>query len=799
MASKLSLFLAELKQRKVVGALVAYGAVVLAILQGADLLFAILLLPDIAFTLLAIGCMAGFPVVVVLSWVYDLTVYGLRRASEVTEEVKHQRVPLKRYLELVGAFTVAGLVIAVTAGAVGRANYPTSSEDGTVGLAVFPFRTLGGIGAEWSEGAPDLLATSLDGTPGLRVVDPWPLWANLRDGADSPAPAPEPDEATVLTGEAQAHRYLLGSVVPSGDQVEVALRLYQIGRSEPIGVFSIQSDASDLSNAVRELALLTLTHVWGPLRPRDLPGELGIDATQSPEAMKAYLAAKEAMRRGLFDSANVAIDRAIVLDSTFALAMVEAVAIKSWLVSSQGGSYGGFFELLDRAEPHAEALNERTRLRLRAARASVRTDGAAAIDAAQRILRIDPLDYLANASLEYYDRVLGWQLGPPQPGRRAAAEGVFLMDSIQVPALLVRTWWAVSLGDTADQRVQLQRLRHLAGERSVARHQIRALETLLASEEGFQEVLRSPPGTLPGLVAMASYLRTGNPSRYERLLESVRGSGDPNLARVAAREAVRLAVARGHLASVDAGLRDGSLAGANLDGLAQQFLVAADLAGVGEREMARRAVEAVVSRLPPDSALAFFNTHPVWLEGWLVGAWSAQYGDTLLAQRWIDAIGTLPPGGTSEDYRGSLQADIAGRLATRRGDPGEALDRAGSAFALWTIHTENEYEYAAEPVMRFELALRYRDSGMADSARAVFSSLLPPTTWMGFLTARASFELGEMAAAQGRGQDAIAYYRRAVQMWEGGGPSVASFRERALVELDRLLLGGDQGKNVPKG
>jgi hypothetical protein len=199
MVADLPLFLGELKQRKVIRTLVAYGAVVFAILQGADLLFAILLLPDLAFTLLALACLAGFPLVAVLSWIYELTAHGLRRASEIPEQLKRQKVPIRRYLELVGALAGAGILIALTAGAVGRANYPASSDDGTVGLAVFPFRTLGSVGAEWSEGAADLLATSLDGTPGLRVVDPWPLWADLRDGADSPALAPEPDEATELT------------------------------------------------------------------------------------------------------------------------------------------------------------------------------------------------------------------------------------------------------------------------------------------------------------------------------------------------------------------------------------------------------------------------------------------------------------------------------------------------------------------------------------------------------------------------------------------------------------------------
>ena len=105
---------AELKRRRVFRALIAYGAGAFAVLQGADLLFAALMLPDVAFSLLALGGVAGFPVVALLSWVYDLTADGMRRAADVPEEMRGRRVPLKRWLELVGAFTVAAVLVIVT-------------------------------------------------------------------------------------------------------------------------------------------------------------------------------------------------------------------------------------------------------------------------------------------------------------------------------------------------------------------------------------------------------------------------------------------------------------------------------------------------------------------------------------------------------------------------------------------------------------------------------------------------------------------------------------------------------------
>ena len=164
----------QLRRRRVVRALLAYGAGVAVVLQGADMVCAALALPDLAYRLTVIAAIAGFPLVVVLSWIFDLTAQGLRRTADITPEQGRAPIPISRYLQLVGSFTVAAAIVLATAGAVSHIRYP-GSDDGRVGLAIFPLRVTGQVGDEWSEGAPDLLATALEGTPSLRVVDPWSL------------------------------------------------------------------------------------------------------------------------------------------------------------------------------------------------------------------------------------------------------------------------------------------------------------------------------------------------------------------------------------------------------------------------------------------------------------------------------------------------------------------------------------------------------------------------------------------------------------------------------------------------
>ena len=74
--SSLSNLSRELKRRKVYPVLVAYALVAWILLQIGEITFAPLGLPDWVMTGLVVLVIAGFPIVVVLSWVFDIKVTG---------------------------------------------------------------------------------------------------------------------------------------------------------------------------------------------------------------------------------------------------------------------------------------------------------------------------------------------------------------------------------------------------------------------------------------------------------------------------------------------------------------------------------------------------------------------------------------------------------------------------------------------------------------------------------------------------------------------------------------------------
>jgi hypothetical protein len=367
---------------------------------------------------------------------------------------------------------------------------------------------------------------------------------------------------------------------------------------------------------------------------------------------------------------------------------------------------------------------------------------------------------------------------------------VLRLDPLHTTALTRRAYLAAATEDTADVRRQIERLRRSDTTNSLVRGALLSLRAVGAAEPEFSRLLDTiVVAPVPEWIAVLRILRSYYVERTERLLEGLRARAGPGFPqRAAAGGQVQLFIAEGRLRDVDSLSRAGAYRG--FPGLEQQadlFMVASAIAGVSDSAVTRRALAALTAFVPVDSAAAYFQTRPVWWAGWVLGAYHAMYGDSGVTARWRAALGTLPSGGTSQDYRASLQSDLDARLAARRGDLRGALTLTERAYDLWTIHANNAFEAQPEPAMRFHMGVLLRAAGRPDSATALLRSLIPPTTWMGFYTARASLELGEIAEGQGDRQAAARYYGMALGLWRRGGPEVGVWRDRAATGLRRVL------------
>jgi TolB-like protein len=661
------------------------------------------------------------------------------------------------------------------------------AED-TTGVAVFPFRATTTDASEWSEALPDLLSTALDGTAGMRVADPWALWRTLRPTRDARAQSPDPVEAERLARGAGARRFVLGSVAQVGARLSVTVRVYRAGRQRPVFTFAADRDQDSVAALVDDVQLAVMAELAGSART-PVTGSSESFGTRSAQALRAYLAAREALRRGRIAEAETNIDRALALDSTFALAMIDATRIKSWAQNLQGRQYSGLMQFAERAVRYGGSVGERYRLRAQAVLASVRTEGARCAESASRILQMDSTDLDAWDLLRHCDQAYGWQYGKGEQEARRAAERVRRLDPVFVPGLVAASWLTVSAEPSAPElRLQVQRLRGADTTVALVRGTLLALRSVLASEREFGAMAAVAAGApVVEWVQVVRYLRAARPARLEQLLDLTRRATNPTVpSPVQFGVWTSLFAAEGRTRQVDSAravIAQGELA--YLSHWTDLLLVATAIADVGDERTGAAAAARLAEYVPVDSAQAYLQTRPVWMAGWALAAYHASRGDTTQTRRWHEEFGRFPAGGSPPTWREAIQADLAARLASRRGDTPTALALARRAFELWTIHTDNVAESQPEPAMRFNLAVLYRNTGHADSAEALLRSLVPPTTWTGFYTARASFELAELAAARGDAVEAARRYRAALALWERGDSEIASWRDRARNGLQR--------------
>ncbi len=666
------------------------------------------------------------------------------------------------------------------------ASHETVAPDARVSVLVFPFRAAGADAGGYGEGIADLLIVTLDGTPGVRVADPSSLWQKLRPKRSEPARDPDLEEAIALSRQAGAKRFVTGSVLPSGSRLDVTARVHETETGEVLASLTTNGHRDSLAAVVHRTAIELLAQVWEREQLPTVP-EIERYATSNADALKAYLEAKSLVRRGLPQSALAAIERAVALDSTFALAHLEHFGIRSWVLFQNAEPYIGLREIIERAMRYRDRLTPRNRLRVEANLALDDTDGARAAFLFERILGIDSLDIDALNSLAFTYLRDGWQLKKGREDIVAAYERVLRADSGIVGADLQRAWLALGSGDSASAGQIFERLAARDSSPAV-RGRVGALRALQAASGVRDSILRAlAVQSVPVVTTVLRDLRALNPELAEGFCAELMNDSMPTFhQRVGSGARAQLWLAEGRLATVDSLVKAGELE--RVRPVVNRFFIASQLAGLGEAEATARSAEELARYAPAESLKAYLDLKPaVRATGWSVAAYLATFGDTAEARVWQRALQDLPQGNTWRDWTGSLSADVEARLAVRRGDWETAEREAQEAYELWTIHSNYAGESDPELAMRFHLAEILLAQGATERAAWLFRSFTPPYTWTGFYTARASFELGRIEEANGRREEALSYYLTATRLWERGEPRVVdAWLERAREGLRRV-------------
>jgi TolB-like protein len=221
MASKLSMFLAELKRRKVTRVAVVYALVGLGVIEGAQMILPTLRL-EAGFPYIVIFVLFGFPLALVFAWAYEITPEGLKKEKDLDPIRSSPYVADNRlYFTIIGLLVVALIVMALWPAADSVSPSPQAdigqpNPDGP-SIAVLSFMNDSGDPDQdyFSSGLTDDVVTELSKYTELDVI------ARTLTLASDDRPLDVSD-----LGAALDVRYLLqGSVRKAGDRIRVTVQL----------------------------------------------------------------------------------------------------------------------------------------------------------------------------------------------------------------------------------------------------------------------------------------------------------------------------------------------------------------------------------------------------------------------------------------------------------------------------------------------------------------------------------------------------------------------------------------------
>jgi tetratricopeptide (TPR) repeat protein len=355
-----------------------------------------LALPEWLPVLAIILFLIGLPVVLATAFVGEVEAPSRARAE--AEAAADHLETRRRHRFLTWRNAAATFVIVLAAWGVVAAGLLLFSPSGdgveetfaeaAPGIAVLPF-SVHGEGLEvWREGMVNLLSTDMNGVGGLRAIDSRTVLARWREEVPS---ADEADRATAIeVAKATGARYaLLGSAVAIGQEVRLSADIYDTENGAQMGAVQVEGTPDSVLALVDLLAVQSLVVVLEQEASELPPVDLASVTTASIPALTAWLEAEALLRRGDFEAAVPAYERAVAIDSTFALAFFGLGHAYSW---SEGLGSDRNREPFEQAMRWVDRLPAREAALVRARHARTQWDLREAEELLQRLVRNYP-DY----------------------------------------------------------------------------------------------------------------------------------------------------------------------------------------------------------------------------------------------------------------------------------------------------------------------------------------------------------------------------------------------------------------------
>jgi TolB-like protein/Tfp pilus assembly protein PilF len=307
--------LTELKRRNVYRAAVAYGVVAWFFTQLTTQVFPFFEIPNSAVRFVVIALAVGFPIAMLLSWVYEFTPEGIVRTEDLHPA---QARSIQRATGRILDFIIIGVLLLVIAMLmVGRLPFYRQAGESISqkSIAVLPFENLSEekANAYFAEGIQDEILTRLSKIADLKVISR----TSTQHYKSTPENLPE------IAKQLGVAHILEGRVQKSGDVVRVNVQLIKAANDSHLWADTFDRKMTDLLSVESEVAKAIAEQLRVHLTGRE-EQVIAAKPTDNPEAYDAYLRGLAYNVKTAYTPANALgaqkyLREAVRLDPKFAL------------------------------------------------------------------------------------------------------------------------------------------------------------------------------------------------------------------------------------------------------------------------------------------------------------------------------------------------------------------------------------------------------------------------------------------------------------------------------------------------
>ncbi len=328
-------FLTELKRRNVYRAAVAYGVVAWFLTQLTTQVFPFFEIPNSAVRFVVIALAVGFPIAMLLSWLYEFTPEGIVRTEDL-DPVQARSV--QRATSRILDFIIIGVLLLVIAMLiVGRVPFyrQTGESISQKSIAVLPLENLSRDpdNAYFSDGIQGEILTKLAGIGDLKVIS----------RSSTAKYKSKPEDLKTVARELGVATVLEGSVQKAGDKVRINVQLVDARTDTHLWAKSYDRDLKDVFAVETEVAQEIADTLQAKLSPSQSDA-LSKAPTRDTEAYDLFLRgeyeehqAESGLVAELFDRAQTFYRQALERDPKFALAyarLAQSELYRHWFITN---------------------------------------------------------------------------------------------------------------------------------------------------------------------------------------------------------------------------------------------------------------------------------------------------------------------------------------------------------------------------------------------------------------------------------------------------------------------------------